>query len=533
VIISVSVMMDGNVTSHASASLFSFCGVIHSIYWRGHVVATLCLMDARADFSFGPLQELQLEQIAHLMSQHIENWALQREMEKLDVERRLTQVSRPSVHSAPPEGRVALVFTDIQGSTRLWEANAEAMHDALQIHDRIMRQSLAENSGFEITTEGDAFQIAFHDSIDALRFALEAQQALHDAPWSKDILQLPDACDEGSFRGLRVRMAVHFDANVSHRGNPVSGRREYSGKAYHITKSLEAMAHGGQILVSSEAWKAASYLAESVLSSPQVVCLGTHVLYTGKEKYEGVIAMGVLQLVPASLSHNYGAFRTARPSQQSAGEEGVTEFALAGRQFPPPLTIRQMSPSFHDAPYKKNDVAMLFVYTSEIEKILDDPTLVLASVAEIVGELVGSNGPGYQCKNFMVAFTSTRAAVEFGLKLQKRLKERPVLDIDCAGLLQVGIHQGKFTSMSPNRVTGRADYFGKTVNRAARVAGAASPGDVCLGRLVSCPEERRAEPLTLGSEIRCIALGHKRLAGVDENMALYSCRRSCAVESQN
>ena len=52
-----------------------------------------------------------------------------------------------------------MFFTDIESSTRLWEHDKEAMGRALGIHDAIMRQSITENLGYEVATEGDAFQV--------------------------------------------------------------------------------------------------------------------------------------------------------------------------------------------------------------------------------------------------------------------------------------------------------------------------------------------------------------------------------------
>ena len=68
---------------------------------------------------------------------------------------------------------------------------------------------------FQVTTEGDAFVVAFNDPIDAVAWALHVQLALLEAPWPPDVLQHPhgriDVCPEGKllFRGLRVRMAIN------------------------------------------------------------------------------------------------------------------------------------------------------------------------------------------------------------------------------------------------------------------------------------------------------------------------------------
>jgi hypothetical protein len=61
----------------------------------------------------------------------------------------------------PPTGRVTLAFTDVQGSTALWERNPEAMRLALELHFKILRDALASTGGYEVKTEGDAMMAAF------------------------------------------------------------------------------------------------------------------------------------------------------------------------------------------------------------------------------------------------------------------------------------------------------------------------------------------------------------------------------------
>ena len=61
-----------------------------------------------------------------------------------------------------PQGKVSIVITDIQGSTMMWEQDPSAMKDALDVHDAIVRKCYVKQSGYEITTEGDSFHLAFH-----------------------------------------------------------------------------------------------------------------------------------------------------------------------------------------------------------------------------------------------------------------------------------------------------------------------------------------------------------------------------------
>ena len=87
-----------------------------------------------------------------------------------------------------PVGAVTLVFTDVEGSTPLWESHPDDMRVALQTHDQIMRETLARHQGYEMRTEGDAFKAAFSDPAAAISWCMEVQQALHSAQWPPGLL---------------------------------------------------------------------------------------------------------------------------------------------------------------------------------------------------------------------------------------------------------------------------------------------------------------------------------------------------------
>lgn len=130
----------------------------------------------------------------------------------------------------PPTGTVTLLFTDIEGSTRLWEAHASAMRTALARHDALLRQCIEGHGGYVFKTGGDAFCSAFHTAPDAMAAALEAQRALHREPWP-----------EGA--KLRVRMALHSGAAEFRDG-------DYFGGPVNRVARILATGHGGQTLLS-------------------------------------------------------------------------------------------------------------------------------------------------------------------------------------------------------------------------------------------------------------------------------------------
>ena len=419
-----------------------------------------------------------------------------------------------SPSAGPPQNNATIVLTDVQGSTSLWESNPQAMQEALDIHDKILRRFCAFHNGYEIDTEGDAFFLAFHNPMDAFGFALDTQSALYDTQWSKEILEIPAAFEEGSFSGLRVRMGIH-KGPVSSCKNAVTGRTEYVGDAMNIAKCVEGMTHGGQILTTFETWNIASYKAEADLGSPQVVDLGCHML--NPKGSDAPLARRIIQLVPASLSYDYFAARRLKNDNTNAPRMPPSR----GRQFDPPITDEQVSASFNDAPHEHNEATIAFVYFSEIENHYEDPKAVVAALIRLIGDLLVGT-PGYHSQSNMLAFPNVNEAVKFGLRLMEELKVTRLADdyADVSKMIKLGCVHDTFLTMGPHKTTGRADYFGKVVNRAARITAKSELGTVNFGVLA---DESVANLPNLDGSIICELKGVKQLKGVQEDMALYEC----------
>jgi class 3 adenylate cyclase len=128
-----------------------------------------------------------------------------------------------------PTGMVTFLFTDIEGSTRLWERYPDDMPAALARHDSIMSQSIAALGGVVFRTVGDAFCAAFGGALPAVCAALGAQRALHAEPW-------------GAIGAIRVRMGLHTSV--------VEMREDgYFGPPLNRVARLMAAGHGGQTLL--------------------------------------------------------------------------------------------------------------------------------------------------------------------------------------------------------------------------------------------------------------------------------------------
>ena len=129
-----------------------------------------------------------------------------------------------------PDGEATFLFTDIEGSTRLWETHADAMRVALARHDALLRQSIGELGGHIFKTGGDSFYAVFSSAPDALAAALASQKSLHREPWP-------------SGASIKVRMALNT-------GTPELRDGDFFGVPLNRVARLMAAAHGGQTLLS-------------------------------------------------------------------------------------------------------------------------------------------------------------------------------------------------------------------------------------------------------------------------------------------
>ena len=168
------------------------------------------------------------------------------------------------------------LFTDIEGSTRLWEEHGDAMASALARHDEILAGAVDEAGGSVLKTTGDGLIAVFDSVSDSLSAALDSQRALEEEPW-------------GPTGSLRVRMGIHAGDTESREG-------DYFGPAMNRAARIMAAGHGGQVLVSGTA-AASGYLPPGV----QLRDLGMHRLkdLTEPEHLYQVIHEGLRADFPA------------------------------------------------------------------------------------------------------------------------------------------------------------------------------------------------------------------------------------------
>lgn len=149
---------------------------------------------------------------------------------------------------------LTFVFTDIVGSTRLWERAPEATRQALASHDEIVRAAVLRCGGSVFKTVGDSCCCVFDRAQDATRAALEIQRTLDQQTWPSEIGR------------LRVRIGIHTGEALAQDG-------DYFGPTLNRVARVMAAAHGGQILISQSTRSALSQTLNAELT---IEDLGAH-----------------------------------------------------------------------------------------------------------------------------------------------------------------------------------------------------------------------------------------------------------------
>jgi predicted ATPase/class 3 adenylate cyclase len=161
------------------------------------------------------------------------------------------------VRSAPT-GSLTFLFTDIEGSTPLWEAHPAAMRVALARHDAIMRDAIEGADGFVFNTSGDGFSAAFEQAANAVNAALFAQRGLRAEAWPEGV-------------ELKVRMGMYTGEAEERDG-------DYFGPPVIRAARLMGAAHGGQVVVSA-----------ATASMLDVAVLGVELVELGSVRLKGVV----------------------------------------------------------------------------------------------------------------------------------------------------------------------------------------------------------------------------------------------------
>ncbi len=130
-----------------------------------------------------------------------------------------------------PSGVVTLLFTDIEGSTKLIRSlPPEVSLETYEQHNRVLRSVFQKHGGYEQRTEGDSYFIVFQNATDAVAAAVDVQRALAEQTWPSDV-------------PIRVRIGMHT-------GEPTPFEGDYFGIDVHRAARISSAGHGGQVLLS-------------------------------------------------------------------------------------------------------------------------------------------------------------------------------------------------------------------------------------------------------------------------------------------
>jgi class 3 adenylate cyclase len=319
-----------------------------------------------------------------------------------------------------PSGTVTLLFTDIEGSTRLLKQLRTEYGQLLADHHRLMRGALEQHAGREMDTQGEAFFAVFSRAKDAIASAIAAQRAhaTHDWPKSAEV---------------RVRMGLHT-------AEPDVVGDRYFGLGVHRAARLCAVGHGGQVLLSRST---AGLVDEDEVAGVTLRDLGEHLL-KDLERPERIY-----QLLTEGLRKDFPPLKTvteiARSTEVPSGTVSFVATDMVGYR-----RLYGMGGDFFAAVMEEHD------------RILREVFAEAGYVVEVAGD------------TFLVAFTRARDAVRAAAAAQQVLASG---DWPEGGQPQVsvGIHTGEVA-----RSAGR--YLGLTLVRALQVCAAAEAGQVLLSQ---------------------------------------------------
>jgi predicted ATPase/class 3 adenylate cyclase len=255
---------------------------------------------------------------------------------------------------------VTFLFSDVEGSTRLWESHGEEMRSALAVHDEIVRAEIEGHGGYVFATGGDGYAAAFARAADALAAAAAAAQArLLAVEWARDVT-------------VRVRMGLHTGEVEERNG-------DYFGSAVNEAARLMAIGHGGQVLCSA--------VTAGLVGQHTVVDLGEHrlrdlssprrVFQVGEEKFPPLRSLDAFRTnLPVQVTRFVGRVEELGRVADALGQSRLVTLTGVGGVGKTRLALQAAAdalPSFPDGVWLVEQAGLV------------EPAMVADTVAAVLG----------------------------------------------------------------------------------------------------------------------------------------------------
>jgi class 3 adenylate cyclase len=317
-------------------------------------------------------------------------------------------------------GTVTLLFTDIEGSTRLLKQLRKEYGNLLAEHHRLMRAALEHHAGREMDTQGEAFFAVFSRAKDAVAAAIAGQRTHTAHDW-------PDRVE------VRVRMGLHT-------AEPEVVGDRYFGLGVHRAARLCSVGHGGQVLLSRST---AGLVDEDEIPGVASRDLGEHLL-KDLERPERIY-----QLLAEGLAEDFPPLKTvteiARRSEVPTGMVSFVATDMVGHRH----LLRQ-------------EIEFCSSVMEEHDRLLRKEFAKKGHVVDVVGD------------SFLVAFARPKDAVHAAAGAQQALGSGNWPE-DGKPDVRIGVHTGEIARTETR-------YVGLAIVRALQVCGAGTGGQVLLSQ---------------------------------------------------
>jgi class 3 adenylate cyclase len=319
-----------------------------------------------------------------------------------------------------PRGTVTLLFTDVEGSTRLLKQLRKAYGELLAQHHELMRAALDQHAGREMDTQGEAFFAVFSRAKDAVAAAITAQRTHGSGEWPEGV-------------EVRVRMGIH-----TAEPDVVGGR--YFGLGVHRAARLCSVAHGGQVLLSRST---AGLVDEDEVPGTALRDLGEHLL-KDLERPERIY-----QVVAAGLAEKFPPLKTVTEVVRRSDVPTGTVTFVATDMFEYRRLLSRGSDYF---------AAVM----EEHDRLLRNAFADGGYVVDVVGD------------SFLVAFRRPRDAIHAAAAARQALADGDWPDGEQPAV-HMGIHTGE-------AVRAGSRYFSVALIRTLQICNVATGGQVLLSQ---------------------------------------------------